>query len=173
MHSNSVRGAVPVSYPWLWLSLSFATTTVTAMDNASAADILSNIARASHLVLTTVVDHVKLIKIADISRIRLEGQLQHIALASSLTLEAVRRSSSLSNDPDIDRCLLEWLTSDEPKACLDTLQAMKSLLRDETWSRRIISMIVLVSKEDKIQEAIRLFQSQRASFHFLLATDIW
>ncbi|KAF9227040.1 hypothetical protein BS17DRAFT_774830 [Gyrodon lividus] len=48
-------------------------------------------------------------------------------MASSFALGGVNRSSSLSNDPDIDRRLVEWLSSDEPKTCLETLEAMEGL----------------------------------------------
>ncbi|KAF9224620.1 ankyrin [Gyrodon lividus] len=140
------------------------------MHGASGAQILIEIAQASQQVLTAATDYAKHVRNAENSRIRLQGQLQYIVAASKLALGAVNRSASFSNDPDIHRRLVEWLSSDYPKTCLAILKDMESLLK---LSRRFVPMIHFVRKEDKILEASTLFNTRKSNFHFLLTMDIW
>jgi hypothetical protein len=141
--------------------------------NASAAVSLVKVAQASQKLITVATGYAKGIKNAPNSHIQLEGQLQRIVAASNLALRTINRSSSLCNDPDIDRRLVEWLLSDEPQNCLNTLKAMEKLLKDRPLSRQFLVMIPSVRNEGTIQEAIALFNTRRPSFHFLLTMDIW
>ncbi|KIJ11896.1 hypothetical protein PAXINDRAFT_15228, partial [Paxillus involutus ATCC 200175] len=135
-------------------------------DNVSAAQTLLNIAQVSQQLITATTGYAKGVENTPNTHIQLEGQLQHIVAVSNLALEVVNGSSSLSNGPDIDPCLVEWLFSDEPGTCLATLKAMENLLKPQPLQ-------LPFAPEDKIQEAITLFNLHGAKFHFLLTPDIW
>jgi hypothetical protein len=110
------------------------------------------------------------VKHAPNSHIQLEGQLQRIVAASNLALGAVNRSS-LSDDPDIDRRLVEWLSSDEPHNCFHVEgngEVAKGIL-----VTAILQEHPFCIQGDKIKEAIMLFNTHRPNFHFLLTMDIW
>ncbi|KIJ15249.1 hypothetical protein PAXINDRAFT_99710 [Paxillus involutus ATCC 200175] len=118
------------------------------IDNDSAAVSLVKIAKASQQLIAAASTYAKTVKHARKSQIQLEGQLQRIVAASNLALGAVNKSSSLSDDPHIDRRLVEWLSSNEPQNCFDTLKVMEKLLKDRPLARQFF--ILSVSKDDKI-----------------------
>ncbi|KAF9220137.1 hypothetical protein BS17DRAFT_355918 [Gyrodon lividus] len=136
----------------------------------SASQTLTKITQASQQVTTAVTDYSKRVKSAGNSRIRLQGQLESLVAACNIALGAINKSSSLSDDPNIR--LVAWLSSDEPKICLHTSKDMNNLFKDETLSQQIFSTILFV-REDKIQQAISLFNTRKTHSHLLLATDIW
>ncbi|KAF9225131.1 hypothetical protein BS17DRAFT_807512 [Gyrodon lividus] len=142
------------------------------MDGALAARTLIEIAQASQQVITVATSYSKRVKsFTDSPRIRLQGQLQRIVATSEFALGVVNHSSSFSNDPDIDRLLVEWLASDEPKVCLETLKDMESSFKDEP--RPFLSVRPFVRQEDVFRNVATLFNTRRANFHFLLTTDLW
>ncbi|KIJ15204.1 hypothetical protein PAXINDRAFT_12116 [Paxillus involutus ATCC 200175] len=127
------------------------------IDHTSAAVSLVNIAKVSQQLIATATGYTKDTRNTSNSHIQLEAQLQHIVVASNLALKVVNKSS-LSNNPDIDLRLVEWLSSDEPHNCFITLKAIQELLKESlTWQffRNILSL----SKGDKMKEAIMLFNA--------------
>ncbi|KAF8840056.1 hypothetical protein BDN67DRAFT_1011775 [Paxillus ammoniavirescens] len=143
------------------------------IDNVSAAVSLVKVAQASQQLITAAAGYAKGVTNSSKFHIQLESQLQRIVAASNLALGAVNKSSSLSNDPDIDPRLVEWLSSNGPDKCLDTLKAMQRLLQDRPLSQQLFSIIPSVSKHEGFHQAITLFNEHRANFHFLLTMDIW
>ncbi|KAF8841597.1 hypothetical protein BDN67DRAFT_510334 [Paxillus ammoniavirescens] len=134
----------------------------------AAVSLVKKVARASQQLITLETGYSKCVKYAPNSHIQLEGQLQRIVAASNLALGIINKSPSPCNDPDIAHRLVEWLLSDEPQNCLNTLKAMEKLLKDRPVSRQFLIMILSVRNERTIQEAIALFNKRRPSFHLLL-----
>ncbi|KAF8439131.1 ankyrin repeat-containing domain protein [Boletus edulis BED1] len=106
---------------------------------------------------------------------RLEKEMQRISVAAR-GISDVLGKSSLPNGPPLDDRLQDWLTTDELPTCLDTLHQMDRILQSDTWMNSIFNVVTTlrsVPPEDKIDEIIKLFDSRRNYFHFLLTTDVW
>ena len=103
-------------------------------------------------------------------------RLDRIVVGSGAVLVTLNKALLLKERMVDDR-LADWLDSEEPQICLDTLNQMDVLLnanlnngvKNFFQTSRARSAPV----KDKSSEAIRLFQKRKDCFHFLLATDIW
>ena len=103
--------------------------------------------------------------------------MQAISVAAGGILDVLSKSSS-PNGPPLDDRLRDWFSGDELSTCWGTLHQMERMLRaDETWTNMIFSFVntmrALPPLEDKIDAAMKLFDSRKNYFHFLLTTDVW
>ncbi|KAF8135797.1 hypothetical protein EV363DRAFT_1294575 [Boletus edulis] len=76
----------------------------------------------------------------------------------------------------VDVRIQDWISTDEPQECLDTLSRMERLLQRDAPSRMpSMSRTGRGSNvmQDKIKEASDLFNSCKGYFHFLFSTEIW
>ncbi|KAF8137382.1 hypothetical protein EV363DRAFT_1428288, partial [Boletus edulis] len=106
---------------------------------------------------------------------RLEKEMQQVSVAAGGILGALGKSS-LPNGPPLDDRLQDWFSTDELPICLDTLHQMEKMLRDNTWMNAVFNFVNTLwplPPEDKIDAAVKLFDSRRHYFHFLLTTDVW
>ena len=106
---------------------------------------------------------------------RLEKEMQKISVAAGGILGVLDRSS-LPNGPPLDDRLQDWLSTDELPTCLDTLHQMESMLQDDIWMNTIFGRLNTrrsLPPEDKIDAAVKPFDSRRNYFHFLLTTGVW
>lgn len=106
---------------------------------------------------------------------RLEKQMQTISVAAGGILDVLSKSS-LSNGTQLDDRLQDWFSSDELPTCLDTLHQMERMLLDDTWTNMVfnfVNTLRALPPEDEIDAAVKLFDSRRKYFHFLLTTDVW
>ena len=101
--------------------------------------------------------------------------MQRISVAAGGIL-GVLSKSSLPNGPPLDDRLQDWFSTDELPTCLDTLHEMERMLREDTWMNTVfnfVNTLRALPQEDKIDAAVKLFDSRRSCFHFLLTTDVW
>jgi hypothetical protein len=106
---------------------------------------------------------------------RLEKEMQSISVAAGGIL-GVLSKSSLPNGPPLDDRLQEWFSTDELRTCSDTLHQMERVLQNDTWMNTIFGFVNTLRSsppEDKIDAVVKLFDSRRNYFHFLLTTDVW
>ena len=135
----------------------------------SAQKILIDIASVSQRVVNTLVKH-------DGRKTVESFRLDKIVVGSGAILVTLNKALLLKECMVDDR-LADWLGSEEPQICLDTLNQMDVLLnanlnngvKNFFQTSRARSTPV----KDKSSEAIRLFQKHKDYFHFLLTTDIW
>ena len=102
-------------------------------------------------------------------------RLDKIVVGSRIVLEALNKAALLK-DGNADQRLVDWLKSEEPQACLRTLNQMEEILGNKKFEYGVKSFFkasFAANSQDKTNEAIRLFQMRKSYFHFLLATDIW
>ncbi|KAF8441582.1 ankyrin repeat-containing domain protein [Boletus edulis BED1] len=88
----------------------------------------------------------------------------------------MRRISVTCECLTVDVRIQDWISTDEPQECLDTLSRMERLLQRDAPSRMpSMSRTGRGSNvmQDKIKEAIDLFNSHKGCFHFLFSTEIW
>ena len=103
-------------------------------------------------------------------------RLDKIVVGAGAVLVTLNKALLLK-DRMIDDRLADWLDSEEPRICLDTLNQMDVLLNANLNNG--IKSFFQTSRarptpvKDKSGEAIRLFQKRKDYFHFLLTTDIW
>lgn len=102
---------------------------------------------------------------------RLEKEMQRISVAAEGML-GVLDKSSLPNGPPLDDRLQEWFSTDELPTCLDTLDQMERMLQTNMIFN-FMNTPRSSPPEDNINAAVKLFDSRRNYFHFLLTTDIW
>ena len=89
-------------------------------------------------------------------------QLKKIILASGMLLKDINRS--ILHDTTLDYHSKDWLSGEEPKACLETLQQMEnSALKADDQA---------LSTEARTENMISLFEEREGCFRFLLETDI-
>jgi len=101
-------------------------------------------------------------------------RLDKIVVGSSAVLETLNKALLLKERMVDDR-LADWLHSEEPRICLDTLNQMERLL-DANLNRgggNFFRASRFAPATDKANEAIKLFRERKDCFHFLLTTDIW
>jgi len=107
---------------------------------------------------------------------RLEKEMQRISVAAGGILGLLSKSSH-QNCPPLDDRLRDWFSTDELSKCLDALNQMKRMLQNDTCMNTISSFATntLYSSppEDKIDAAVKFFDSRRNYFHILLTTDVW
>ena len=107
------------------------------------------------------------------SLIRLEMELQTISASCGAILEILNLPLH-SLGRQLDDRLIDWLSDDEPKRCLETLNEMQDLLGAERGVRSFNGPMESSCPEDKaVVAVITLFHSRKALFHFLLAGEIW
>ena len=109
------------------------------------------------------------------SLIRLEMELQTISASCGAILEILNLPLH-SLGRQLDDRLIDWLSDDEPKRCLETLNEMQNMLqvKADRRARSFNGPTESSCPEDKaVMAAITLFHSRKALFHFLLAGDIW
>ena len=133
----------------------------------SAQKILIDIASASQRVVATLVEYA--------GRKTVESfRLDKLVVSSGAVLETLNKTLLLEHGHVDDR-LIDWLRSEEPRACLHTLNQMEGILKKEP-EHGVMSFFQAshtAHARDKSNEAIRLFRAHQGHFHFLLTTDIW
>lgn len=127
---------------------------------------LIDIASASQRVVNTLVEYAGR---KTVDRFRLDK----LVVGSGAVLETLNKALLL-RDGHIDPRLLDWLNSEEPRACLHTLNQMEGIL-NRRLEYTVMNFFTSHSAHarDKSNEAINLFQMRQGYFHFLLTTDIW
>ena len=133
----------------------------------SAQKTLIDIASASQRVLYTLDQNVGRKTVESV-------RLDKIVVGSRTVLEALNKTLLLK-DGNADDRLVDWLASEEPQACLRTLNQMEEILnrKGEYNVKSFFNASRLTHTQDKNNEAIRLFQMRKSYFHFLLMTGIW
>ena len=93
------------------------------------------------------------------SHFQLEADMQRISAACD-TLAGIL-TSSLPDDPAYEVRLRDWLSSDEPRVCLDTLSSMEKLLQKDvpSWMNMFMGGFGSAPTLDRIKEAADLFGS--------------
>lgn len=102
-------------------------------------------------------------------------RLEKIVVGSGAVLETLNKTLLL-NDGNIDDRLADWLGSNEPRACLRTLNQMERILNGKPThgGRNFLNPSSFTHTQDISNEALRLFQIHQGFFHFLLMpTDVW
>jgi hypothetical protein len=144
------------------------------MDAASDAATIIQIAQATQQVLNAGLVYAKRYTNAEKSCKLLQYDLRCVLATANIAIDALTRCSSLGKDPNIDDRLIQWFSSDEPKKCLDMLRGMEGLITGRNRTQGVLARIRFAGwVEDKIKDAITLFDKHRAYFHFLLSADIW
>lgn len=102
------------------------------------------------------------------------AQLDKIFLGTRTVLEALNKTLLLK-DGNADDQLADWLNSEEPQACLRTLNQIEEILnkKPEYGLRGFFNASPSTHTQDKNDEAMRLFQMRKSYFHFLLMAGIW
>ena len=137
-------------------------------------NIFLKISSASRNVITaanTYADHKGLACIQR-SHFQLETDMRRISAACN-TLAGILGGSCLPDEPEIDVRLQDWLISDEPRVCLDTLTGMEKLLQNDmpSWKNMFMRGFGVTPTQDRIQEAADLLGSCKDCFHFLFTTQ--
>jgi len=141
-------------------------------------EILHKIASASRRVVTAANKYAKRRDLLSVERahFQLEEEMQNISVACEWLTNTLPIISPLPRWPSFER-LKDWLTSDEPRACCETLHQMEMLLQGDESLQTSTSMRVrgmtAVKDNLKIDEAVNIFDSRKQSFRLLLATDFW
>ncbi|KAF8441584.1 hypothetical protein L210DRAFT_2081228 [Boletus edulis BED1] len=106
---------------------------------------------------------------------QLEDDMQRISVTCECLTGVLDKPLS-ERGPLVDVRIQDWISTDEPQECLDTLSRMERLLQRDAPSRMpSMSRTGRGSNvmQDKIKEAIDLFNSCKGCFHFLFSTEIW
>ena len=107
------------------------------------------------------------------SHFQLEADMRRISTACD-SLAGIL-TSSLPDDPTFDVRLQDWLSSDEPRVCLDALTSMEKLLQQDmpSWKNMFMRGFGTTPTQDRIKEAADLLGSCKECFHFLFTTETW
>ena len=140
--------------------------------------ILRKIASTSQQVITAAneyVDRKGLFNVELRVHLQLEEEMQKVAVACESLATILPMSLQSHGGPAFDEGLKDWLTGDEPRMCYETLDQIDKLLREDGPSRTSARLTGrgMTATKDKIDEAIKLFDSRKRCFHFLFTTDIW
>ena len=135
------------------------------------------LASASHQVITAANKYADCKGMCGVQRshFRLESEMRRVSIACEYIIDILRRSS-LPDGPAFDVRLQDWLCTDEPQMCLDTLSQMETLLRKDSvssWKSIFLRGRAAMPTQDKMQEAADLFDSRKTCFYFLSTTEIW
>ncbi|KAF8135794.1 hypothetical protein EV363DRAFT_1551923, partial [Boletus edulis] len=106
---------------------------------------------------------------------QLEDDMQRISVTCECLTGVLDKPLS-ERGPLVDVRIQDWISTDEPQECLDTLSRMERLLQRDAPSRTPSMSLTgrgLNVMQDKIKEAIDLFNSCKGCFHFLFSTEIW
>ena len=138
--------------------------------------ILRKIASASQHVITAANEYADRKDLSTVERahFQLEEEMQKVSVACEC-LASMLPASLLPRGPAFDARLKDWLTSDEPRTCCETLDQMESLFQEDVSSRTSTGLTGrgMTATKDKIDEAVKFFDSRKRCFHFLFATDVW
>ena len=138
--------------------------------------IFLEIASASHKVIIAANEYADREGLPGVQRshFQLEADMRRISVACD-TLAGILGRSSHPDDPAVDVRLQDWLGSDEPRVCLDTLSRMERLLRKDTssWKTVFPRRRGTAPTQDKIKESVDLLGSRKGCFHFLFTTETW
>ena len=110
------------------------------------------------------------------SHFQLEHEMKRISAACKCIASILEEESMLQDGPAFDVRLKDWLATDEPQQCLDTLTQIQTLLQkdESSWVSRFFRRgRGTASTEDKIKEVAEYFGSRKAYFHFMLSREIW
>ncbi|KAI9462203.1 ankyrin repeat-containing domain protein [Boletus coccyginus] len=106
---------------------------------------------------------------------QLEEDMQRISVACE-RLEGILDKPLPKEGPAVNDLISNWFNTGEPQECLRTLSQMKRLLQRDFCSR-ILRIFRRgrgsTTTQDKIKEAIDLFNSCERCFHFLFSTEEW
>ena len=106
---------------------------------------------------------------------QLEEDMRRISVACECLAGILEKPLS-EEGPVVDVRIQDWLNTDEPQECLYTLSKMESLFQQDIslWMPRVFrSGRGSIATQDRIKEAVDLFNSSKGFFHFLFSTDIW
>jgi len=139
--------------------------------------IFRKIASASHQVVTVADNYADSEDSNGVSRchFQLEEDMQRISVACD-RLAGILDKPPPEEGPVVDVRIQDWLNTDEPQECLHTLSRMESLLQQDafSWMTRIFRRGQgSTTTQDKIKEAVDLFNSCKGCFRFLFLTEIW
>ena len=142
--------------------------------------IFLKIASAANKVIATANDYADRKDKCGVQRthFRLETEMRRISVACECIADILAKSS-LPDGPTFDDRLQDWLDTDEPQQCLDTLVSIEILLKQEAspWVSWVPQMFGkgwgTAPAEDKIKEAAEHFSWRKSCFHFLFSTEIW
>jgi len=84
--------------------------------------------------------------------------------------------AGIPEGPAVDVRVQDWFNTGGPPECLRVLSRMENLLQQGASSRmpRIFRRgRGSTATQDKIKEAVDLFNSHKGCFHFLFSTEIW
>ncbi|KAF8125623.1 ankyrin repeat-containing domain protein [Boletus edulis] len=136
------------------------------------------IASAANKVVTTANDYADREDRCGVkhSHFQLECDMRRISVTCECIANSLAKSFLSDGGPEFDVRLQDWLETDGPQQCLDTLIRMEGLLRkdESSWASWIFRREwITVPAEDRIKEAAEHFSSRKAYFHFLFSTEIW
>ena len=139
--------------------------------------IFRKIAFASHQVVTVAHDYAVREDSNGVSRchFQLEEDMRRISVACEC-LAGILDKPPPEEGPAVDVRMQDWLSTDGPQDCLHTLSRVESLLQPDasSWMPRIFRRgRGSAATQDKIKEAVDLFNSCKGCFHFLFSTEIW
>lgn len=139
--------------------------------------ILEKIASSSHRVVTAANLYADRRDLDGVPRchFQLEEVMRRISVACGCLAGTL---SSEVSENSVDVRLQDWLASDEPRMCLDTLGCMETLLQpkdDSSWTSWFSRMgrRGSTTAQDKIHEAMCVFDARKGCFHFLDSAEIW
>lgn len=105
---------------------------------------------------------------------RVLSRLEKIIFASGALLQEINKS--FLDNSNLDYFSKRWLSGKEPKSCLDILQQMANLTRVDAPEETVnldggghYDEPCHLPSEDKINDAITLFNEQQSHFRFLVA----
>jgi hypothetical protein len=139
--------------------------------------IFRKIASASHRVIAVANDYADREDSNGVPRwhFQLEEDMRRISVACECLAGIFDRPPS-EEGPVVDLRIQDWLNTEEPQECLHTLSRMESLFQQEIslWMPLVFRRgRGSTATQDKIKEAVDLFNSCKGYFHFLFSTDIW
>lgn len=107
------------------------------------------------------------------SHFQLEDEMKKIAVACECLAGLIGKTT---DGPAVDERLKDWLRTNEPQMCFDTLHQMVKVLQEDMFVRVPTTSLGsrgMAATKDKIDEAVALLGSRKGHFHFLFSTEIW
>ena len=138
--------------------------------------IFRKIASASHRVIAVANDYADREDSNGVSRshFQLEEDMRRISVACECLAGILEKPPE--EGPTVDVRIQDWLNTDGPQECLNTLSRMENLFQKDAASH-MPSIFrrgrASTTMRDKIKEAVDLFISCKGYFHFLFSTEIW
>ena len=127
-------------------------------------DILGDIADIAHRIGRAVLPYAGLNQ-TSVGEFR--RQLETIRVCSNAMFGAI----TLNNSPVDDR-IIDWLTSGEPRVCLQKLKEMDNMMLKCDAQARSVPVAVRTA-EDRLTEVMTFFDRRKGLFRFFLTSDIW